>query len=141
YPSGIRALDENAHVISRQCPLFVPLVEEGWLEHPATDVAIAEYLADMKKEHVDTLVFGCTHYPLLRDAIQKYMGSDVELICSSEAVAAEVKDRLGELNYLREEPGESDSYFLTDHSATFQRIMKLFMGDTPFQVEQVDIGS
>jgi glutamate racemase len=141
YPSGIHRLMSEARVHSRQCPLFVPLVEEGWLDHPVTRLVVKEYLQELAEAGIDTLVFGCTHYPLLRKAISVFMGSEVSLICSSEAAAEEVKRRLEALDLLRSAPGGQDRYFLTDHSATFQRIMKQFMGHEVERVEQVDISS
>jgi glutamate racemase len=141
YPSGIRRLLTDAHVISRQCPLLVPIVEEGWLEHPATDLIIAEYLSGLRSDGIDTLVLGCTHYPLLIPAIARFMGTEVSLISSSEAVARVVQAELERLDLLNPGNGDNDRYFLTDHSATFQRVMKLFMGQEIMQVEQVDISS
>jgi glutamate racemase len=139
YLDGILSLLPDAHVVSRQCPLFVPLVEEGWLDHPVTDMVIAEYLRKMIAEKIDTLVLGCTHYPLIKPAIARFFGGDVRIICSSEAAAEVVKKELTERNLLRGEPNEMDRYYLTDHSATFQRVMKLFLGETVVQVEHVDI--
>ena len=139
YPVGIRELDPQIHVVTRQCPLFVPLVEEGWLDSEATDLIIAEYLAPLKQQNIDTLVLGCTHYPLLKQAISRFMGDEVEIICSSEATAKEVKKVITRLDYLREHNGEKDLYYLTDYSPSFQRITNLFMEDEKIQVEQVDI--
>lgn len=85
YSVGIRSILPEVHVATRQCPLFVPLVEEGWLETEATRLIIDEYLEPLKKESIDTLVLGCTHYPLLKQAISEFMGGDVSIICSSEA--------------------------------------------------------
>lgn len=141
YPVGIRALVPDVHVVTRQCPLFVPLVEEGWLEKKATDLIVAEYLAPLEKEKIDTLVLGCTHYPLLKPAISRFMGDDVKIICSSEATALEVKKVIEKLDYLRENNGEKDLYYLTDFSPSFQRITGLFMEEEQIQVEQVDISS
>ena len=141
YPSGIRKLKPEVHVVSRQCPLFVPLVEEGWLDHPITDQVIAEYLAPLKDEEIDTLVLGCTHYPLLKEAISRFMGGEVTPICSSEAAAAEVKEQLAEKGLLGNKASNNDRYYLTDHSATFQRILNLFIGLKIEQVEQVDLNS
>lgn len=141
YPSGIRRLLPEAHVISRQCPLFVPLVEEGWLDHPATQLVIAEYLGGLLADGIDTLVLGCTHYPLLIPAIATFMGESVSLISSSEAMAYTVRDELKRLDLLNTGEVEGDRYFLTDHSATFQRVMRLFMDEEVMQVEQVDISS
>jgi glutamate racemase len=118
-----------------------PWFEEGWLESEATDLIIAEYLAPLKDKDIDTLVLGCTHYPLLKPAISRFMGEEVEIICSSEATAKEVNRVVKKLDYLRENNGEKDLYYLTDYSPSFQRITNLFMEEEQIQVEQVDISS
>ena len=140
YPKGIHHFLPDNEVISRQCPMFVPLVEEGWINTSITKMIIEEYLSEMNGK-IGTLVLGCTHYPLLKPAIQDYLGPEVEIICSSEATAEVVKDELAARNLLRSQPGEIDKYYLTDHSETFQRIMQIFMDDGQMQVEQIDISS
>lgn len=90
YAQAIKALAPTAQVISRPCPLFVPLVEEGWIDTPATRCIIETYLAPMQAERIDTLILGCTHYPLLADAIRRVMGPQVTLVDSGEAVACEL---------------------------------------------------
>jgi glutamate racemase len=82
------------------CPLLVPLVEEGWVDHPATRLIVQQYLAPLRAQAVDTLVLGCTHYPLLRDAIAAEMGGTVTLIDSAEETAADVGRVLSERTLL-----------------------------------------
>ena len=78
-----------AHVVGQPCPLFVPLVEEGWLDHEATRIIAREYLAPLRDDGVDTVVLGCTHYPLLKPLLHDIMGGEVHLIDSAEETAAE----------------------------------------------------
>jgi glutamate racemase len=90
YTRAIAALAPQLEVRSIACPLFVPLVEEGWTTHAATRLIAAEYLAPLHEAHVDTLVLGCTHYPLLHDIIGETMGASVQLIDSAEETAREL---------------------------------------------------
>jgi glutamate racemase len=96
YERAIHKLAPDATVHATACPLFVPLVEEGWTEHEATRLIAAEYLSPMRGAGVDTLVLGCTHYPLLAPVIADVMGSDVTLIDSAEETARETARVLGE---------------------------------------------
>lgn len=96
YTRAIQQQSPKARVLAAPCPLFVPLVEEGWVDHVATRLIAHEYLAPMREAQVDTLVLGCTHYPLLAPVIAAEMGPDVRLIDSAEETAAEVERILAE---------------------------------------------
>ena len=96
YSRAIQQQSPNARVLAAPCPLFVPLVEEGWVDHVATRLIAHEYLAPLREAQVDTLVLGCTHYPLLAPVIAAEMGPDVRLIDSAEETAAEVERILAE---------------------------------------------
>lgn len=89
YERAIRALDPNVQITTRACPLFVPLVEEGWTEHEATRSIAREYLQQMLDANIDTLVLGCTHYPLIKPLLCDVLGPNVHLIDSAEETAAE----------------------------------------------------
>ena len=89
YERAIRHLAPDAHIVARACPLFVPLVEEGWLDRDATRLIAQEYLAPLRAAGVDTLVLGCTHYPLLKPILSELLGSDVVLIDSAHETAVE----------------------------------------------------
>ncbi|MCI0706742.1 MAG: glutamate racemase [Ignavibacteriae bacterium] len=90
YANAIRQLDSAVQTFSRACPLFVPLVEEGWTEHAATGIIAKEYLFPLMQEKIDTLVLGCTHYPLLKNVINSVFHNSVMLVDSGEATAAAV---------------------------------------------------
>ena len=90
YARAIQRSRPDARVEQRACPLFVPLVEEGWFDHPAAELIAREYLEPLRQARVDTLVLGCTHYPLLKPLLQRVMGPDVRLIDSGEETAAAV---------------------------------------------------
>src|SRR4051812_4127255 len=80
YDRAIRAILPDARVVTKACPLLVPLVEEGWIDHPVTAQVAREYLAPLMDEQIDTLVLGCTHYPLLKDVLCRALGRGVTLI-------------------------------------------------------------
>ncbi|MEI7999100.1 MAG: glutamate racemase [Candidatus Omnitrophota bacterium] len=101
YAKRLKDFEPNVHVVSQPCPLFVPLVEEGWFDHDITRRVGNEYLGGLKKEGIDTLILGCTHYPLLKTMIARVMGSKVTLIDSASEVAMEVKAILQSKNLLR----------------------------------------
>ncbi len=94
YESKIRARSSKAKVFSKACPLLVPLVEEGWLDKRETKMILRRYLHPLKHKGVDTLVLGCTHYPLLKDLLSPRIGKRVAVIDSSIAVAAALQDYL-----------------------------------------------
>jgi glutamate racemase len=94
YERALRSLDGEVRVTARACPLLVPLIEEGWLESSITDEIILQYLAPLMNDGVDTLVLGCTHYPLLRNAIARLVGDKIALVDSAQNCALAVRDLL-----------------------------------------------
>src|SRR4051812_37384423 len=114
YTEALKRLDPKVEVYSRACPLFVPLVEEGWLDNEVVDGTVESYLAGFKRSGIDTLILGCTHYPLLKKAIRRFMGRDVRLVDSAEETAAEVSDLLKEQSLERDKGRGAASFFVTD---------------------------
>src|SRR5205085_4190232 len=98
YERALRSLDAQVRVTARPCPLLVPLIEEGWLENPITDEIVLQYLAPLMNDGVDTLVLGCTHYPLLRNAIARLVGEKIALVDSAQNCALAVRDLLQQEN-------------------------------------------
>jgi glutamate racemase len=96
YESALRTFDPTVRITARACPLFVPLIEEGWLESEITDRVVRQYLTPLVEEGVDTLVLGCTHYPLLREAIGRFLGQSVTLVDSAQNCATAVMRMLEE---------------------------------------------
>jgi glutamate racemase len=130
YERALRALSPGLDVVAQPCPLFVPLVEEGWLGHPATRLVAHEYLDRLREEDVDTLVLGCTHYPLLKPLIADVLGADVRLIDSAEETAAET-GRVLERTGLRAAPaaaGPHHRFVVTDAAEQFSRTAAHFLG-------------
>jgi glutamate racemase len=128
YVQAIKGRDPDSFVASKACPLFVPLVEEGWLDHPVTRLVAQEYLAPLLTQNLDTIVLGCTHYPLLKPLLREVVGLDVALLDSAEAVseaAANVLEDLGLKN-----PGHAPchQFHVTDMPMRFREIGERFLG-------------
>jgi glutamate racemase len=100
YLDAVQADDPEVKVFSKDCPLFVPLIEEGWMDRQVTFDIAREYLKHLVECGVDTLILGCTHYPLLKKVIGRVMGRDVILVDSAEETALEVEHALGDLGQL-----------------------------------------
>jgi glutamate racemase len=130
YEKKIKALNPAANVYSVPCPLLVPLVEEGWLKKPETTMIIKKYLHPLKVRQIDTLILGCTHYPLLKKIIQNKIGKRVNLIDSSLTVAGKVKDFIEKhtsIDHLLAKKGVT-RFFVSDltpqYEATANQILK-----------------
>ena len=139
YARRMHALDPGVRVYSQACPLFVPLVEEGWLDHQVTRLTAQEYLKPVLAENVDTLVLGCTHYPLIKHLLQDVVGPNVSLVDSAITVAEQAARKLAELGIAN--PGDSLStynYTVTDIPLRFQTIGERFLGRSLGKVEKVD---
>ncbi len=129
YERAIQSLDPTVRVHAMACPLLVPLIEEGWLEDAVTNSVISRYLDPMLENGVDTLVLGCTHYPLLHEAIQRQVGSGVRLVDSARNCAMQVKSVLdaADLSACRKETAGMQ-VVLTDHSTGFLRVAERALG-------------
>jgi glutamate racemase len=137
YPAAIANLVPGASVISRACPLFVPLIEEGWTEHPVTRAVAEEYLVELRGGHLESLILGCTHYPLIAPLIASLMGPEVRLIDSgaeaARALAALLRDR-GQLA----QGNPEHHFFVSDEPRNFTRVAQTFLGRELPQTTVVD---
>lgn len=148
YTTAIHKADPSAEVIERSCPLFVALAEEGWADQDVAATVAQTYLSDLRSS-IDTLVLGCTHYPILRNVIQSAVGDEVELIDSGEATAVEVKALLEEKGLARLTPGtgalerhlcdDLDHFYVTDAAERFARVAERFLGSKPARLEAVEV--
>lgn len=128
YEKLIKEKNINATVISRACPLLVSLVEEGWLNKRETKMILRRYLSFFKDHQIDTLVLGCTHYPLLAGLIQHRIGKRVRLIDSSKATADYLQKSLSTCDTLQPVPGhtvEQNRYYVTDITQTAERVANI----------------
>ena len=141
YAKAIHALEPGARVEQVACPLFVPLVEEGWFEHPAAQLIAEEYLGSLRDGGVDALVLGCTHYPLLKPLLGRVMGSGVNLIDSAEETARVVASAL-ERNQLAMPAGSpvSHRFVVSDDEARFRLVGSRFIGERLGKAEVVSLG-
>jgi len=142
YERAMLSMRGGLEIISRACPLFVPLAEEGWVEHPVTRQVAEEYLAEMRSSRVDTLVLGCTHYPILRPVIEQVMGDQIAYIDSGEAVADVVANMLSEQGLLRmtNQP-RTEEFYVTDSASRFRRVAEFFLGRPLELIESVELGT
>ena len=139
YELEVKRLDPLVKVFSQSCPLFVPLVESGWLNGPVSSHIASIYLAPIVRRRIDTLILGCTHYPLLAPVVQKAVGPHVQLVDSATQTAAEVKILLAWNERLSFSPRRpAHRFFVTDEPTRFAELGKQFLGQAIRAVEQVN---
>ena len=132
YDRAILERKPDAKIVAQDCPLFVPLVEEGWINHPVTRLVIEEYLLPLKEQGIDSLVLGCTHYPVLKRLISDVLGEDIKLIDSAEMVTEEVYAILESQGWLKRKqprsPGiNDDEFYVTDFPERFKKVGEIFL--------------
>ncbi len=149
YAAAIRKACDSAEVFQAACPLFVPLAEEGWTAEPETRSIAERYLAPIREFAPDTVVLGCTHYPILREVIQRTLGEDVKLIDSGEATAEEVAMQLEIMELSNPNPNtvrgvrslcdDLDHFYVTDAAERFSRVAERFLGAKPSRLEAIEL--
>ena len=128
YSKAIQSIDAKVRVWGIACPLFVPLAEEGWIHNEITESVAHKYLAPFLKTPIDTLILGCTHYPLLKGMIGKVMGEKVSLVDSAQETARCVKELLQEKNLQRKDTARrNETLFVTDSPARFKEVGRNFL--------------
>src|SRR5437867_7921064 len=141
YERAIKALRPEATVYARACPLFVPLVEEGWFDHAATELVANEYLAPLRRAGADVLVLGCTHYPLMKPLLGRVLGPAVTLVDSAEETAKVVAEDLT-LAGLAASPNNRPThrFVVSDDEPHFRKVGARFLGEKLKHVEVVPLG-
>ncbi len=141
YADGLRETCHDAvEIVAQACPLFVPLVEEGETDSAIARQVAEKYLASLREQQIDTLVLGCTHYPLLKPLIAETIGSDVRLIDSGAATAAEIETLLREQGLLNPQVNKGWSeFYVTDAAQRFHRIAERFLGYPLEHLEAVEV--
>lgn len=140
YARAIQARNTAVKVFSLACPLFVPLTEEGYIEKEATYLIAQDYLKTLTDVDIDTLVLGCTHYPLLKKVIGKVVGEQVRLVDSAEETARTVAKALAEKKLLRASAGEATvKFYVSDVPDRFSQVVKQFLGRSINNITRVDI--
>ncbi len=142
YERAIKALLPDADIVARACPLFVPLVEEGWLNTPATRLIAEEYMKPFREPEMRTLVLGCTHYPLLKPLLQKVLGPGVKLIDSARETAAETGRVLEAAGLSAGPPAEPPEhrFIASDAPQQFLGLARRFLGTSIERVETHTFG-
>ena len=140
YAEAIRVLRPGAEIFSVPSPLFVPLAEEGWTEGEVARLVARRYLSAFDASRIDTLVLGCTHYPLLKGVISEALGDGIRLVDSAEAAAEETGRLLEKDGLLAGKAGVVEHHFyVTDSSQRFAEVGSRFLGTPLGRLEQVDI--
>ncbi|MDF2522914.1 MAG: glutamate racemase [Clostridiales bacterium] len=140
YEKEINKIDSEIEVFSKDCPLFVPLVEEGWWNNDIAYRVAQEYLIPLKNEGIDTLVLGCTHYPLLQETISRVMGDKVLLVSSAQEAAKTVKNVIDTNNFARD--GQIQPvyrYYTSDSVERFETLGSSFLNRSIHSAEKIDI--
>lgn len=142
YTDYIRQLDPDVTVVGKACPLFVPLVEEGFLEDRITDDMVDRYLSELKSYNVDSLVLGCTHYPLIMNPIKRYMGNSVTLVNPAYETAKELKQLLKSEGLLNEKKQNTAyDFYVSDGVDKFKAFADRVLPVNVNDVNVVDIES
>jgi len=140
YEKAIKDKNMDLKIYSIPCPLFVPLVEEGWIEHKVTEMIAKEYLNPLKSEGIDSLVLGCTHYPVLKNVIKRVMGNNIKIIDSASTVSDKVFDILTNLGWLNDRNNiKEDEFYVTDSPERFKKVGEFFLGKKIKQVTKINI--
>lgn len=140
YPALIKEKNPEAQVFGRSCPLFVPLVEDGWIDHPVTHMVATEYLMPLLKEGIDTLILGCTHYPMLSKTIQEVVGHKVTLVNPAQEAAYEMERKLKVWNQLAQgDKAPTYDFYVSDHTNQFEHMAKEFLKRPIPHVQMVDL--
>lgn len=128
YQKAINKYDPGIRIFSQPCPLFVPLAEEGWFDHQVTMLTAQEYLKPVMAQNIDTLVLGCTHYPLLKPLLQEILGDQIRLVDSAQAIAEQTRDLLNKNNLWNEQKPPEYRFYVTDVPIRFQGVGERFLG-------------
>lgn len=140
YARALKELNSQVRVVSQACPLFVPLVEEGWIDNDVAKSAAKHYLSDMYNEGIDVLILGCTHYPLLKPLIREIVGSEIVLIDSAEATATALEALL-EREGTRNKTQSKATYqiYVTDLPTRFEMVARRFLNNDLPSVRHVSL--
>lgn len=141
YNQEIGKIDKDIKIIDKACPLFVPIVEEGWANTDIAHLTAKRYLDELKEQNIDSLVLGCTHYPLLKRTIGEIVGPEIKLVNPAKETAKDLNDIL-EANSIVKDPGEGLSYceyYVSDIPDKFAEVAKEFLNEEIENVQHVEI--
>lgn len=141
YNEYLSATNPQVQVFGKACPLFVPLVEEGWIDDPVTYEVVSRYISEFRPYDIDTLVMGCTHYPLLRNIIQKVVGEKVNLVNPALETAKSLKELLKEQGILNEVGMPEHHFYVSDGAEKFRQFANSILPCEVVETKDVDIES
>ncbi len=140
YTKAIKTFDSDIEIFSLPCPLFVPLVEEGWTDDSIAESIAERYLEKIANKGIDTLVLGCTHYPLLKKTILKVMGKKVKLIDSAIETAEEIRNILGVSSLMKTDAGNAvREFYVTDSPERFVEVGEKFLGEKIDNILKIEL--
>lgn len=140
YPRAIHAINPNAEVFSQACALFVPMIEEGFIDHAALGLIARDYLAPILEDDVDSLILGCTHYPLIHNTIEKIVGDKVKIINPAITTCQQLTEVLSSREILNQSSKQGQyKFYVTDVPVKFQRIGEMFLNRALDQIEVVSV--
>jgi glutamate racemase len=140
YQTTLQNLDPKVQVFSKACSLLVPLAEEGWTDNEIAELTLRSYLEEIRGMYIDSLILGCTHYPLFKDMIERVLDNpDVAIIDSAISIASMAKNVLSELRLLNDETNGSFSCYVSDKPQRFQQLAERFLGRKINRVEIVTL--
>lgn len=140
YTQILNAADSSVRVFGQACPLFVPLVEEGWADSPVTEMVAREYLRNLTAQKIDTLILGCTHYPIIKDVIQRVVDNDIRIVDTAIETANQVRQILAQKNLLCERTiAPQHKFFVSDLPQKFEEIAERFLGEPIANVARINL--
>jgi glutamate racemase len=138
YLRAISRRSPKATVLQKACPLFVPLIEEGWTDHDVTRAVISEYLSPMRNQGIGALILGCTHYPLIREALADFFGPAVRIVDSAEAMVLALQKGFESRLFVSSTQSSGRSqYFATDRYHRFRELVEAFMGNPDIDIRLI----
>lgn len=140
YSNELKKQNPKVKVFEKACPLFVPLAEEGWIDHKSTELIAKEYLTELKENKIDSLILGCTHYPILANVIQKAVGKSVKLIDSGTPAARLVEDYLNGRGLRNQSVHHGVAeFYVSDVPTKFKEIAEKFLGKKLTHIHKVEL--
>ena len=142
YTEVMKKMKPGIQVFGKSCPLFVPLVEEGWYHDPVTEEVARRYLKELQEQEIDTLILGCTHYPLLRSTIRKIMGEEVCLVNPAYETALELKKLLSRLDLASNEVAQEEfpyRFYVSDLAEKFKDFANSILPYNVEKTQKIDI--
>jgi len=140
YQNKLKALEKNLNVIAKATPMFVPMIEEGFIYDDISNAIIRAYLSESDFEKIDSLVLACTHYPLIKNQIRKFFNFKVNVIDSSQIVANHVKQFLTDNNLLSNSSDNTNEFYVSDYTKMFETIAQMFF-EEDIQLQKIDLWS